>query len=81
MYICVTKANNMTFTEIRNEINKRTEVGFTTNEAFEFLRISIKQQGQKVRNIDKIAEAQQKNGTYQYGFTGKEYGNRKWGKQ
>jgi hypothetical protein len=81
MYICVTKANNMTYSEIKNRIEKYMEVGFTMTESFECLRNEIKRQGEKVRMVDRIAEAQQKNGTYQYGWTGKEYGNRKWGKQ
>jgi hypothetical protein len=81
MHICSTKANNMTYSEIKNRIEKYMEVGFTMTESFECLRNEIKRQGEKVRMVDRIAEAQQKNGTYQYGWTGKEYGNRKWGKQ
>jgi hypothetical protein len=69
----------MTHTEIRMEIKKRTDVGFTTKEAFRALRDSISMRGKKEKLADKIADMKEKSGSLEYGFSGKEYGNRKWG--
>ncbi len=71
----------MNTTEIRKKIAAYMEVGFTTKEAFEGIRNAKRNEGKKQTTADKIAAIQQRAGTYEYGFSGKEYGNRKWGKQ
>ena len=67
--------------EIRNRIAKYMEVGFTMSESFDCIRREKKSSNKKESMVDKIAAMQERSGTYQYGFTGKEYGNRKWGNQ
>ena len=67
--------------EIRNRIAKYMEVGFTMSEAFDCIRREKQSSNKKESMVDKIAAMQERAGTYQYGFTGKEYGNRKWGNQ
>jgi hypothetical protein len=73
--------NNMNTTEIRKKVAAYTEVGFTIQEAFAGIRNAKRNEGKKETTADKIAASQQRAGTYEYGFTGKEYGTRKWGKQ
>jgi hypothetical protein len=70
----------MTYTEAKKKISSFLEVGFTIAEAKQGIRDAAKKTT-KMSVADKIAASQQKAGTYNYGFTGKEYGNRKWGKQ
>lgn len=67
--------------EIRKKVQAYMEVGFTMKEAFEGMRDAKRNEGKKETTADRIAASQQRAGTYEYGFTGKEYGNRKWGKQ
>lgn len=71
----------MTLTEIRKKVSDYMDLGFTMKEAFEGIRNAKKNEGKKQTTADKISYSQQRAGTYEYGFTGKEYGNRKWGKQ
>jgi len=71
----------MNTTEIRKKVAAYIEVGFTMKEAFEGIRDAKRNEGKKQTIADKIAASQERSGTYEYGFTGKEYGNRKWGNQ
>lgn len=71
----------MNTTEIRKKVAAYMEVGFTMKEAFTGIRNAKRNEGKKESIADKIAASQQRAGTYEYGFSGKEYGNRKWGKQ
>ena len=71
----------MNTTEIRTKVASYMEVGFTISEAFEGIRNAKRNEGKKETITDKIAASQQRTATYEYGFTGKEYGTRKWGKQ
>lgn len=70
-----------TITKIRKRVAEYMEVGFTAKEAFKAIRDSKRNEGKKETTSDKIAASQQRSGTYEYGLFGKEYGNRKWGKQ
>ncbi len=71
----------MNTTEIRKKVAGYMEVGFTMKEAFSFIKDSARKSRKTSKVADAIAASQQRAGTYEYGFSGKEYGNRKWGKQ
>jgi len=58
------------------------EVGFTMSEAFANIKDAARKVSRKTSKVvDAIAASQERAGTLNYGFSGKEYGNRKWGKQ
>lgn len=69
--------------EIRTKVAAYMEVGFTMSEAFKMLKESAFQAKFAPKKVNKVAEAMgrvaEKRG--EYGWSGKEYGNRKWGKQ
>lgn len=71
----------MNTTEIRKKVADYMEVGFTMNEAFANMKDAARKSRKTSKVADAIAASQERAGTLEYGFSGKEYGNRKWGKQ
>jgi hypothetical protein len=72
----------MSTTTIRNKVQAYMEVGFTMTEAFRNIKDAQREVGRKTNKVAEArAKAEEKNGTTQYGNFGKEYGNRKLGKQ
>ena len=69
--------------EIRKKVAAYMEVGFTMKEAFKMMKEAAFAEKFAPRKTNKVAEAMgrvaEKNG--EYGWSGKEYGNRKLGKQ
>lgn len=71
----------MTITEIRKKVADYMEVGFTMKEAFVNMKDAARKSRKTTKTADAIAASQERAGTLEYGYSGKEYGNRKWGKQ
>lgn len=68
--------------EIRTKVAEYMRVGFTMKEAFFNIKDSARVSSRKVNKVAQAkSDLQEKNGTTEYGWSGKEYGNRKWGKQ
>lgn len=72
----------MNTTEIRKKVADYMEVGFTMSEAFANIKDAARTRSRKTNKVAEArARAEEKTGTMNYGWSGKEYGNRKWGKQ
>jgi hypothetical protein len=85
-YIIFAKAtkqkNIMKYSELKNKINHYLEVGFTMQETKACIKDELRGPSRKTsKTADAIAAIKEKHGTAEYGWDGKEYGNRKWGKQ
>ena len=74
---------NFNTTAIRTKVANYIGFGFTMKEAFKMIKEAAFEAKFAPRKTNRVAEAMgrvnEKNGDY--GFSGKEYGNRKWGQQ
>ena len=66
--------------KIREKVAGYMEVGFTMSEAFANIKDAAKKSSKLTSTADAIANIQERSGNAKYGWNGKEYGNRKWGK-
>lgn len=68
--------------EIRKKVAEYMRVGFTMKEAFANIKDAARTRSRKTNKVAEAkAASEERNGTANYGWSGKEYGNRKWGKQ
>lgn len=72
----------MAISEIRKKVAEYMEVGFTMSEAFADIKDAERTRSRKTNKAAEAkASSEERRGTTSYGWDGKNYGNRKWGKQ